>query len=360
MASRVAAFVEVGDEDEDRLDGAGDEALAVGQRAVDVGAAAELGAEEQVDRVVQVFGQVDDGGVEDDHPGVHGPDGGEDGAEDAGVDDGGGHRAALVHAEDDVAQRWRSLAAVADEPLGDDRAVVGLVVLQVGADGAVPVDLGGAGPTGAGGAVEGCRARPAPSSARAGVRVPRRPCLTTRRAVSFVLLGDDAAQARGGCATRCTSGSTASSISGSRSICWRPSRSRASFCMTRTTGEGKYVRMSPSQRVTFGADAPEPDALAVLFAAVEGGQHAVHAPVLPGEAGADSLLRVAAEDEPPAAQAFLLIRRAPPPLSRASTGSVMTPGDGPGLLLHCLPDGPASRPLLSFLTFSPIARRSGA
>ena len=45
--------------------------LAVGERAVDVGAAAELGAEQQVDRVVEVVGQVDDGGVEDDHARAH-------------------------------------------------------------------------------------------------------------------------------------------------------------------------------------------------------------------------------------------------------------------------------------------------
>jgi hypothetical protein len=32
----------------------------------------------------------------------------------------------------------------------------------------------------------------------------------------------------------------------------------ASRCMTRTTEEGKYVRMSPSQRATDGAEAPSP------------------------------------------------------------------------------------------------------
>ena len=32
----------------------------------------------------------------------------------------------------------------------------------------------------------------------------------------------------------------------------------ASFCMTWTTVDGKYVRMSPSQRATRGADAPSP------------------------------------------------------------------------------------------------------
>ena len=61
--------------------------------------------------------------------------------------------------------------------------------------------------------------------------------------------------------TRCTSGSTASSISGSSSSRVRPSRSMASFCMTWTTLTGKNVRMSPSQRATRGADAPNPACL---------------------------------------------------------------------------------------------------
>ncbi len=44
--------------------------------------------------------------------------------------------------------------AVADELLGDDRAAVGLVVLQVGADGAIPVDLARARSVGARGAIQ--------------------------------------------------------------------------------------------------------------------------------------------------------------------------------------------------------------
>ena len=82
-----------------------DDLLAVGERAVDVGAAAELRAEQQIDRVLQVVGQVDDGGVEDDHARAHGAHRGEHRAEDARVDDRGRHRAALVDAQDDVAQR---------------------------------------------------------------------------------------------------------------------------------------------------------------------------------------------------------------------------------------------------------------
>ena len=55
-----------------------------------------------------------------------------------------------------------------------------------------------------------------------------------------------------------------------------------------------------------------PHVLAVFFAAVERGEHTVHAPVIPREPGADCRLRVAAEDKPPAAQAFVLIHRAHP------------------------------------------------
>ena len=121
--------------------GLGDPALAVGQRAVDVGATAELDAEEHVDRVVDLVGQVDHLGVEDDHPGAHRPDRGEHRAEDRAVDDRLGHRPGLVDAEDDLALDLGRAAGVADQPLGHDRAVLGQVVLEVGGDRAAPVDV---------------------------------------------------------------------------------------------------------------------------------------------------------------------------------------------------------------------------
>lgn len=80
---------------------------------------------------------------------------------------------------------------------------------------------------------------------------------TTARAVSFVVSGI-ALLSDSSVPTRCTSASTASSISGSRSRVDSPSRSMASRCMTWTTDEGKYVRMSPSHRATDGAEAPSP------------------------------------------------------------------------------------------------------
>jgi hypothetical protein len=56
------------------------------------------------------------------------------------------------------------------------------------------------------------------------------------------------------------SGSTAWSISGSSSSRCRSSLSMASRCITCTTPDGKYFRMSPSHRTTAGADADSPPA----------------------------------------------------------------------------------------------------
>src|SRR5690606_23955749 len=64
--------------------------------------------------------------------------------------------AALVDVEDDVALHAAAAASVADKGLRDDGAVFRQVVLEIAADGAVPVDVGdSAGAGGAGGAVQG-------------------------------------------------------------------------------------------------------------------------------------------------------------------------------------------------------------
>ena len=63
-----AAFVEVGDENEDRLRRAVDVLAAVADRPIDVGPTTELSAEEDIDRIVQLVGQVDDLGIEHDQP----------------------------------------------------------------------------------------------------------------------------------------------------------------------------------------------------------------------------------------------------------------------------------------------------
>ena len=66
----IAAFVKVADQEHDRVVRLADEGLAVRECLVDVGAAAELGAEEHLDGVFELVGEVDDGGVEDDELGA--------------------------------------------------------------------------------------------------------------------------------------------------------------------------------------------------------------------------------------------------------------------------------------------------
>src|SRR5947207_400033 len=66
----VAAFVKVADQENDRVVRLADEGLAVRDCLLDVGAAAQLGAEEHLDGVFELVGEVDDGGVEDDELGA--------------------------------------------------------------------------------------------------------------------------------------------------------------------------------------------------------------------------------------------------------------------------------------------------
>ena len=116
---------------------------------------------------------------------------------------------------------------------------------------------------------------------------------TTARAVSLVLLGHDARRARAGRRRDGRRARPRSSISGSSSICFRPSRSKASFCITWTTGWGKSSRMSPSQRATArrrGTETAAPSAGAALAASsasgrvVEAGKRTVEPPVAVAQA----------------------------------------------------------------------------
>src|SRR5207245_6299440 len=84
---------------------------------------------------------VHDRGIENDHASPDRRERGQHRAEDARVDDRGRHRAALIDAEKDVALRGAVAAAIADAGLRDDGAILRLVMLQVRADGAMPVDL---------------------------------------------------------------------------------------------------------------------------------------------------------------------------------------------------------------------------
>ena len=139
----VATLEQVADQDEDRAGGAGDQLLAVGHGLVDVGAAAELGAEQHVDRVAELIGQVRDRGVEGHHRGAQRPDRGQHRPEHPRVHHRGRHRAALVQAEDDVAGHRLLFPGVPDQALGHDGPVLRQVVPQVDADRPVPVDVGG-------------------------------------------------------------------------------------------------------------------------------------------------------------------------------------------------------------------------
>ena len=148
---RVAALEQVADQHEHGVAGPGDEPPAVAEGAADVGAAAELHAEQHVDGVGEQRREVGDGGVEGDHRRAQRRQPGEHAGEQRGVDDAAGHRAALVDGDDDVAGEAALVAAEPDEPLGHDRAVLGQPVAQVGADRPRPVDVGRAGPAGAAG-----------------------------------------------------------------------------------------------------------------------------------------------------------------------------------------------------------------
>ena len=100
----VAAFVEVGDQHEMGLAGSLDPVGAIGHGLIDVGAAAQLHAEQHLDRIGQFLGQVEDDGVEADELGLHHRERSHHRREDRRVDDGGGHRAGLVDAEHDLVE----------------------------------------------------------------------------------------------------------------------------------------------------------------------------------------------------------------------------------------------------------------
>ena len=174
---------------------------------------------------------------------------GERGAEHARVDDRRRHAPALVEREDQLGGERAPPARVPDQPLGDDRAVLGLVVAQVGADRAVPVDLGGPRARACARCGPARRGRRRACGRRAAARCPRPPRARRRRATCRLASGS-ASRRLISVAARCTSGVTDSSTSGSSSSRCSPSRSIASCCTTRTTPVGKCARSSPSQRAT--------------------------------------------------------------------------------------------------------------
>ena len=89
-----------------------------------------LDTEQQVNRVLQVIGKVNDRSVEHHHTRIDGRQGGQYRTEDAGIYDRGSHRTALVETENDVLQSL-AFSAVAYPDFRNDGLVLGLVVLQV-------------------------------------------------------------------------------------------------------------------------------------------------------------------------------------------------------------------------------------
>ena len=112
------ALEEVADEDEDRLLGLVDQPLAVGDRLRRVVPAAELRAEEDVDRVVEAFRDVEHLGRPEHQARPDRVQRREHGRHDGRVDDRGPHRAALVDADDDVPLAQLALVRPEVEALG--------------------------------------------------------------------------------------------------------------------------------------------------------------------------------------------------------------------------------------------------
>ena len=112
-----AALVQVADQHQDRVARPGDQALGVGERAVDVGAAAQLGAEQHLHRVGELLGEVDDRGVEHHQRRPQRPHRRQHRGEDAGVHHRTRHRPGLVDAQHHLAVHRVGPPAVPDQPL---------------------------------------------------------------------------------------------------------------------------------------------------------------------------------------------------------------------------------------------------
>ncbi len=137
----IAAFIQIGDEHQHRIARPRDQRLTIRQRPVDIGAATELDAHQHIDRIGHLTREIR-------HVRVEGDDGacaargwrGEDSAEHTAVDDRLPHRSRLIDA-DDHRRQLLPRASEADAGLRHDHAILGLIVLEIRANRAIPVDV---------------------------------------------------------------------------------------------------------------------------------------------------------------------------------------------------------------------------
>ena len=147
--TRQPAFEEIGHEDQHGVGRPADQALAVREGSVDVGPTAELDAEEDVDRIVEERGEVDDLSAERHHGGAQRRHGGQRRAHDAGVHRGLCHGARLVDGDDELPLDGRRQPTEADDVLRHEGPPLRQPVAEVGLDGPVPVDVARPGAAGA-------------------------------------------------------------------------------------------------------------------------------------------------------------------------------------------------------------------
>src|SRR5579885_2962366 len=137
----IAAFVEIGNQQEDRLFRLYDLLRAVGDGFGNVGAAAKLRAKENVYRVLKLVGHVDDLGIEEDQIRAQDRKRGEDGGHDGAIDDRACHAAALIDADDDLPLAELFLVGPEVKAIRDDALHLLVVVFEIARDGALPVNI---------------------------------------------------------------------------------------------------------------------------------------------------------------------------------------------------------------------------
>ncbi len=137
----VAAFVEVGDEDHDRLLRLADEFVRVNHRLRDVGAAAELHLQQDVHRLTDLIGKVNHVRVEQHERRLHRRQFGEDGRHHRREDGALEHRAGLVHHDDDVPRLLLPLRGVEVDAVHEELAALLVEVPEVAAERRLEIEV---------------------------------------------------------------------------------------------------------------------------------------------------------------------------------------------------------------------------